>query len=279
MVTGNSAGTDYILMCLREKDLTIMEGAVRFFAGEFCQSTLSVPGEDAKSPAWVVTPSGAYCRQVFIAGALTEVHEDGDMVYARLADPTGGFDLVCGGRTTPVAAMLQKIPQPSFISVSGRVQMYRKGNDVARSVRPEHIRLIDRGARDQWVLVTAEATLRRLAIARLALRGECTDERVAVAVRHYMMTPERLLDLAAMVEGAVMNVKPRETVPAEGPDVRALILDLLKAQGGPRGMAVQEIIDTLAANGVFQDVILTTIEALIVDDECYQPQKGFIRLL
>ena len=51
-------GTDYILKCRPDKDLDTMEGAVRLFAGEFSQSTLTVPGEDEKSAAWVVTPSG-----------------------------------------------------------------------------------------------------------------------------------------------------------------------------------------------------------------------------
>ena len=59
-----------------------MEGAVRLFAGEFSQSTLTVPGEDDKSAAWVVTPSGAFCRQVFLAGALVEVQEQGDMLIS-----------------------------------------------------------------------------------------------------------------------------------------------------------------------------------------------------
>jgi RPA family protein len=256
-----------------------MEGAVRLFAGEFSQATLTVPDGDDRNAAWVVTPSGAYCRQVFLAGALTEVHEDGDMVYARLADPTGGFDLSCGGRSSPVAESVRKIPLPSFVSVSGRAQSWKKGGAIILSVRPEHVRPIDRLTRDLWVLKTAEETLRRLGAAALALNGKSPDERVASAVRHYAMTPAGLGDLAAMVEGAVMNVKPAESVPANQPDVRGLIMDLLSSKGGPRGMAVQEIIDTLAADGVFQDVVLSTIEALIVEDECYQPQKGFIRLL
>ena len=256
-----------------------MEGAVRLFAGEFNQSAHSVPGEDAKSPAWVVTPSGAYCRNVFLAGALTEVYEDRDMLFARLADPTGGFDLVCGGTSSPVTEALRTIPCPSFISVSGRAQLYRKGTDAVMSVRPEHIRSIDRATRDQWVLVTADATLRRLEQVRLALNGQCTDERVIAAARMYQITPARLDELAAPVEGAVLSVKPTDTAPAEHVDVHGLILAFLKTKGGPRGVAVQEIIDTLAADGVYQDAVLAAIKVLIEEDECYQPQKGFIRLL
>jgi uncharacterized protein len=256
-----------------------MEGAVRLFAGEFDQSTWSVPGKDDRSAAWVVTPSGACCRMVYLAGALTEISEEGDMVYARLADPTGGFNLVCSGRHSPVSDGLKKIPFPSFVSVTGQAQMYRKGNSVTVSIRPDHVKSIDRQTRDQWVLATARATLLRLMQMRNVIDGKSTDEQVASAARFYAMTPARLEELALLVEGAVLNVKPMETGSEGKQDVRVLVIDLLKLHPGPRGMAVQEIIDTLAENGVFQDMVLTAIEALIVEDECYQPQKGYIRLL
>lgn len=256
-----------------------MEGAVRLFAGEFCQATLSVPDGDDRNAAWVVTPSGAYCRLVFLAGALTEVREDGDMVYARLADPTGGFDLACGGRLSPVAGAMLKIPLPSFISLTGRPQLYSRGSETIRTVRPDHCRPIDRTVRDQWILRTAQATLHRLETARLSLLGEYRDERLATALRHYAMTPALFREIAVMAETAVGQVKPAETTTTGQPDARTLIIGLLNAQGGPRGIAVEEIIDTLAAQGIFQDAVLTAVEALIVEDECYQPQKGFVRLL
>lgn len=256
-----------------------MEGAVRLFAGEFCQATLAVPDGEDRDTAWVVTPTGAYCRQVFLAGALTEVHEDGDMVYARLADPSGGFDLACGGRSSPVAGAILKIPLPSFISLTGRPQIYNRGSETIRTVRPDHVRSVDRAVRDQWILRTAQATLHRLETARLFLLGEYRDERLAAALGHYVMTPVRLAEIAGMAEAAIGTVKPADALPKEQPDARAIIIDLLKARGGPRGMAVEEIIDTLAATGIFQDAVLAAVEALIVEDECYQPQKGFVRLL
>jgi len=256
-----------------------MEGAVRLFAGEFNQATLSVPDGDDRNAAWVVTPSGACCRMVFLAGALTEVHEDGDMVYARLADPTGGFDLACGGRSSPVAGAIFKIPLPSFVSLTGRPQLYLRGSEMIRTVRPDHIRPVDRTVRDQWILRTAQATLQRLETARLSLVGECSDERLAAALRHYAMTPALLGEIAAMVEEAVGQVKPAEPASSDTPDARELIIELLKANPGPRGMAVEAIIDNLATQGIFQDAVLAAVEALIVEDECYQPQKGFVRLL
>lgn len=256
-----------------------MEGSVRLFAAEFCAATLTMPGEDERSSPWIVTPYGARFRQVFLAGALTELHEDGDLLYARLADPTGGFDLVCGGKTVPAAAALRSLSCPVFISVLGRAGLYRRGSEVFRSIRPEQVRAIDRPARDQWVLATARDTLDRLLEVQQVLAGRDPGGPVSGAVRHYGVTAAGLDEFASLVEQVVEGIRPKETGAAGTADVRALVIDILNAQPGPRGVAVQEIIDTLGAQGLFQDVVLKAIEGLIVDDECYQPQKGYIRLL
>ena len=256
-----------------------MEGAVRLFAAELSRVSLTVPCDDDRSGAWAVTPTGAYCRQVFLAGALTELSETGDSVHARLADPTGGFDLACGGQNTPAAESLKNLLRPSFISVLGRVQAYRQGQTIVISIRPDYVRAIDRQARDQWVVTTAEATLRRLIVMRDVLNGSCTDNRIAEAARHYQVTPKKIDELAMLISDAAAGIQPPATATADTPDVRQNIIDILKAQPGPRGVPVQEIIDTLAAQGIFQDIVLKAIEALIVEDECYQPQKGNIRLL
>ncbi len=159
-----------------------MEGAARVFAGEYNSSTLSIQDDDPGNPAWVVTPGGAWCRSMFLSGAITEVTESGDMVHTRLADPTGAFDLVIGGRNTPLAETICTIPVPSFVTVSGRAQMYVKSGVVHVSVRPDHIRKVDRQVRDQWVLVTAKSTLVRLRLINLAILGTCTDTHILTAI-------------------------------------------------------------------------------------------------
>jgi len=256
-----------------------MEGAVRVFAGEFGRSTLSVPGEDDGSSAFVVTPGGAYCRQMFIAGALTELEESGDFLKGRVADPTGGFDLVIGGKNTEIVTLFQKMPLPSFVSVLGKAQLYRRNGTYVLSVRPDHVAVIDRIVRDRWVLSTAAATMKRLDNLMRAIHGGDSDPRVSAAVRHYHLCERDLDELAAMVENAVGSVRPPETVETEKPDVNSLVLDLLATSKDPRGVAVQDILDTLAGKGILQQDILSAIESLIVEDECYQPQKGFIRRL
>jgi uncharacterized protein len=257
-----------------------MEGAVRLFAGEFSRSTLTVPGEDEKSGAWVVTPAGAFCRQVFLAGALVEVLEQGGMLSARLSDPTGGFDLVCGGNATLLTESIRRIPLPSFISVSGRAQLYRKDGKAVLTVRPEQVQVIDRSTRDQWIVTTAAATLARLGLMHNALQGTCTDSRILKVCGHYSLNRNDLDELAGMTATALSSVRTSPEIhdAAQG-DPREMVMEYVRAASGPRGVAVEEIMKMAGQWAVTQEAVLAAIESLIVDDECYQPQKGFVKPL
>jgi RPA family protein len=256
-----------------------MEGAARVFAGEYNGSTLSILDDDPGNPAWVVTPGGAWCRSLFLSGALTEVSASGDMVHSRMADPTGAFDLVIGGRNTPLAETFCKIPVPSFVTVSGRAQMYVKNGIVNLSVRPDHIRIVNRLVRDQWVLVTAKSTLGRLNLINLAMQGSSADTRIPGVIRHYSITRARLQELARMVEGAVQTVHAPVCEISVPPDIRMMVMEFMAAGNGPRGIAVEEIIRKATESGASREAVLSAIESLITDDECYQPQKGFVKPL
>jgi RPA family protein len=257
-----------------------MEGAVRIFAGEFSQSTLTVPGEDEKSAVWVVTPSGASCRQVFLAGALVDVQEQGVMLSARVADPTGGFDLVCGGNNTALAESIRKIPLPSFVSVSGRAQLYRREGKAVLTIRPDQVQVIDRRVRDQWVITTANFTLARLELMHRALQGTCTDSRILQACSHYSLSLKDLDELAALVAGALISVRPsQETESVVQADPREMIREYIRTTSGPRGVAVEEILEMAQLRAFSKEAVLAAIESLIIEDECYQPQKGFVKPL
>jgi len=253
-----------------------MEGSVQVFAGDFNTSTLQLE-QDPGSQLWIVTPSGAWCRSVFLAGALTEVTENGDMMYCRLADPTGAFDLFAGGRTSDIANFLRSLPVPSFVTVTGRARFYRKAESVYLSVRIDNIRVVDRSVRDQWVLDTACRMLIRLELIKDASGETTSDHKIIAAIRHYHPDLEKLDALASMLEDAIRCVSPRG-IPQEI-DVKAFILELLGTATDKRGISVEEIIAKASDKGIPQDAILKTLEALIVDDECYQPQKGFVKQL
>lgn len=256
-----------------------MQGSVRVFAGEFNSSTLSVQDDDPQSPAWVVTPGGAYCRFLYLSGTLTEVTCSGDMVYSRIADPTGVFNLVTGGRNTALAETFRQLRVPSFVTVTGRAQMYQNEGKVMVSVRPESVLDVNRQVRDQWVLATAQSTLERLVLINRALEGTCTDDRILNAFHHYSITKTRLRELAALIETAVNAVGSREYETPKEPDVRTLVMDLILGSNGPQGISVDDIISQAAKSGASREAVLAAIESLIIEDECYQPLKGFVKPL
>jgi uncharacterized protein len=82
-----------------------------------------------------------------------------------------------------------------------------------------------------------------------------------------------------MAEGAVRTVRPPGTESHQKPDARELVLDFITSEQGSQGSAIEDIITIAATRGVPQEEVLTAIESLITDDECYQPRKGFIKLL
>ena len=256
-----------------------MEGAARVFAGEFSRSTLVQPMGDSGAQGGVVTPSGACCWQIFFAGVLTEAGESGDMAHCRVADPTGAFDLI-SWRKGALKDAITTIPIPSFVTVTGLAQVNQNRRSGSPTIRPEQILPIDRATRDQIYLSTAEYTLHRIGQMRLAIHGENADENLIRALRHYATTSKDLQELLEMVERVVQGIRPPETAPVVvAADVIAEVRELVGTAPGPQGIAVEEVITVLAGKGISKEAVLAALESLIVDDECYQPRKGYVRLL
>jgi len=256
-----------------------MEGAARVFAGEFSRSTLVEPPGDSGAPGGIVTPTGACCRQVFFAGVLTEADESGDMARCRVADPTGAFDLI-SWRKGALKDAITTIPIPSFVTVTGLAQMNQNRRPGSPTIRPEQMLPIDRATRDQIYLSTAEYTLHRIAQMRLVIKGGNADEKLTRALRHYATTSKDLHELLAMVECVVLGIRPPETASVAGAaDVIAEVREMLTNAPGPQGIAVEDVMEVLATKGIRKEAVLAALESLIVDDECYQPRKGYVRLL
>ena len=257
---------------------TIMDGAARVFAGDFTGSTFSVPDENG-SPARVVTPSGAWCRRLYFCGALTEVAESADVLHCRIADPTGAFDLVVGGRHAAVAEQIRSLPVPSFVAVTGTAQCYRRNGGFVVTVRPESVQVIDRVARDRWITKTADMTIFRLALLLDAVEGTSTEPQATAVVRHYALTRERIREMAGMVEGALAGVRAAPPAQEAPPDITGLVMEIVKEKSGPRGVSVDEVVAEAGRKGCTQDAVLAAIRTLVENDDCYQPQKGYVKPL
>lgn len=260
-----------------------MEGAARVFAGEFCRSTLccSTPGQD--SPLYVVTPSGAWCNRVFITGALTELTPAGAGLRGRLADPTGVFDLTFpADARTDLTGMLRKVPIPSFLSVNGKARMAGGSTRSAPFIVVDSFRIVDRAVRDAWVARTAEITLQRIGALAQALRVQemVADGRVRLVLSHYRTTPAGLLDCVAMVESAIAGLPATPSVPPPPPgDIREPVIGIIRDLQGAKGVAIADVIAQAGIRGIPPDAAQGIVDELIREDECYQPQKGVVRLL
>jgi hypothetical protein len=168
---------------------------------------------------------------------------------------------------------------PSFITVTGRAQIYQKNGTCTCSLRPESVHVVDRPVRDIWVLRTADLTIRRLERLSGAILGQQGDEQVRVAVEHYHPTYEQVREFIAMVESAVSVVQQPATMPEIPSDYRGIIITILKEKQGERGIAIDEVIAHAGLQGVPACSAQATINDLIHEDEVYQPQKGTIKLL
>ena len=90
-----------------------------------------------------------------------------------------------------------------------------------------------------------------------------------------------------MIGSAVQSIKPTEPGSPNAPiqsevipsHTRELVIEIMKSTSSPRGIAIEEIISRAGEQGIVKAEVLSAIESLIVEDECYQPQKGFVKPL
>ena len=259
-----------------------MEGTARVFAGDFSKAAYSMPGYERQSSSYVLTPGGAWCNRVFVAGALTEVTDHGTVIRSRLADPTGTFtlEIVRDGRTE-LPGLFGKLTVPAFLVITGTARLTKGNGGCSAIIRPESVQIVDRSVRDWWVLTTAESTLRRAGALAAALKGEEAAPAIRAVIGKYQTTPEQILEILSMVESALSSLAPETTTAPQLPerDPRGIIITIIRDLQGPRGVATDEVIAQARIRGIPPEEAQGVIADLIREDECYQPQKGSLRLL
>jgi RPA family protein len=156
------------------------ETAWRVFAGEYNDSTYEIKGEGEMAPSYIVTPLGAKVNRVFVIGVLTDVEnvsEGGDLVRARISDPTGVFTMYSGSYQEDVTEILNKIEVPAFVAVVGKVRTYvPEEGSLYVSIRPEKILEVTANDRDKWILETCKNTKDRIEAVVEAMKLENLSE-------------------------------------------------------------------------------------------------------
>lgn len=160
-------------MSANPRDLPRREGsferepARRIFAAELRECRYQFKdGEDEKSPAFVLLPTGERSNRIFLVGTLTEKTRQGEQnvfYRGRVVDPTGTFFIMAGSYQPEAMQQLARIEPPQFVAVIGKPNLYQKPDgSVMNSVRVESITVVDKDTRDLWVLDAAKQTLDRI---------------------------------------------------------------------------------------------------------------------
>jgi len=250
-----------------------MEPVGRIFAGELGASTHVARAEGPVTGTYLVSPGGAWCHRIFLAGALTEVRRYGDVTGIRVADSTGTFRLSASPRQQEVLSTVSLLEPPAFVACTGIARMSRSGV----SIQPESLHVVDRTIRDAWVIGTAARTLERLERFCDFLDGKSDDRRFAAAAAHYETDRLVLRHLAGLVDAALSTI--RGGLPAgevKPVDPRSVMIDLLAASGeAPRDGLVRDGV-CAGLSGVEAERI---VDLLLEEGECYEPRPGVLRPL
>ncbi len=249
-----------------------MEGTTRIFAGEYSRARLPLRQER------VLTPTGACCRQLYLAGALTEAEQRGpDLWYGRVADPTGVFYIRAERPDREQQAVLSHLAAPSFVTIVGEAVFF--SGDERPGVSLRHIQESDRAIRDRWVVRTAEITGDRLAVLAETLRSGTGPRPVVTAVGQYAITADGIRDLAAMVCQALDTIlsSPGAARPQE--EITAAVLAIIRESAGQKGISYDDIAVIAGRSGIGGRELREAVRVLLEEDECYQPAREVFKPL
>ena len=286
------------------------EPAWRVFASEFNASTLELKGEGEKAPSYVITPLGAMINRLFIVGILTDMQNLGTdqepYWRATVSDGTDKFYVYAGKYAPEASAALAKIEPPSFVAVIGKSRTY--SSDEGKfyvSVRAEKVLPVDEHIKDNWLLETVRATLRRIdameearemenptveGLVNLGFPASLADG-VVRAVGHYQdpdvnryrgtvlealeqLLPERTFDLPLPRE---MPTGPEEIDDEEldDGDKEEVVLKLIeKLDANKKGAPLAELIKEAAKIGIGEDELEEVNNSLLDKGLIYEPTIG-----
>jgi hypothetical protein len=213
-------------------------------------------------------------------GALTELEgKGGDHLRARVADPTGAFSLSSGWHRPEATVVLAGIEPPAFVAVTASAVLPSRAQARGVVLFPEAVAIVDRAARDGWIIATAMATIGRLEHLAAALTGTMEDPVLSRVIAHYRITPAFLGEMADLVDAALSSVAPVAGKRAGAPkaDPKALILSFLAARP-KEAVPLGEVLAELGRQGISGEEGDRAVKELLDEGECYAPRKGTLRL-
>ena len=257
-----------------------MEPVSRVFAADLNASSLVLDHGDAPDRRIVLTPSASPCNLLYLTGVLLEVNgRKGDLMHARVADPTGAFELQVLGKEPETAELLSILKPPAFITAIAGLRL--TGNSIRNPCILDlmEIRQTDRAVRDSWVIRTGELMFERIIGLNDALSSGTGSPATKTVISHYHHSSQTISDMARMIRSAVRKVGHVPGGALQAGDPVRDVLAIIRENGGDKGVLLDTIILIAQKSGLQADQVKSAVETLLVEDECYQPLKGVIKLL
>jgi len=256
-----------------------MEGAGRIFAGEYSGARYARADLAGESPA-LITPGGMVCRLLFVAGTLTEkAIPGGETVYARVADPTGVFEIRKIRPDAGLKAALSSIEIPSFVTVLGYARITTNDDEPVPYLDLVDLRKVDRTTRDTWIIRTSELTTDRLSRMKEALESGKGSPEVLCAMSQFNTSTASVGMLADMVSRGLEQVAKRSLPEERDAEIRGKILSIIRDSAGKRGVPFDELVTLAGKAGIPETMVRDVVRVLLEEDECYQPARDVFKPL
>ncbi len=302
------------------------QSAVRLFAQEYRDASLIEEGSGEYDPSFVITKIGAKINRVLVCGVIDRMErregDSGPNYSGHVRDPTGSYLFS--------VASFQPELHPDFeelmarfesgdrflLALVGKARWFEtEDGGMFTSLRAEEFTVIDRECYTNWLVETAEATLRRIDAHSASLETDLTPvaleaggvpsdlvDGLILARGHYGdFDPEGyrvgVLQALSMATGrtSLMEAPPQpaaatleETVsqapessePAAEPgDAIELIIETVRSRDTGEGVEYNDLVTALVHGGHPRESAEDAIDQARDQGEVMEPRFGFFQLV
>ena len=301
------------------------QSAVRLFAQEYRDASLTEEGSGEYDPSFVITKIGAKINRALVCGVIDRMErregDSGPNYSGHVRDPTGSYLFN--------VASFQPELHPDFeellarfesgdrfiLALVGKARWFEtEDGGMFTSLRAEEFTVIDRECYTNWLVETAEATLRRIDAHSTALEADLTPaaleaagvprdlvDGLILARGHYGdFDPEGyrvgVLQALSMATGRTSLMEPpqptattlEETAsqapessePAAEPgDAIELILETVRSRDTGEGVEYNDLVTALVHGGHSRESAEDAIDQARDQGEVMEPRFGFFQLV
>jgi len=298
------------------------QSAIRIFASEYRDSSLPEEGSGEYDPSFIITKIGAKVNRALVCGVIDRVErkegDNGPSYSAYIRDPTGThlFNV----------APFQPELHPDFeelmaryeagdrflLALVGKARWFEtEDGGIFTSLRAEEFSIIDKECYTNWLVQTADATLRRIDAHAASLESDLTPaaleeagipsdlvDGLILARGHYgEFDPEAyrvgVLQALSTATGRTSVIEAEETptleqsapqpdaqqAPVEPSDAVEAIIETIRSRDTGQGVDYNDIVAALVNAGHSREAAEDAIDSARDQGEVMEPRFGFFQLV